>query len=194
MAHSFHAAGRPEIDGDIVPFDAERVSAFVVELGKHQRRLFLYILSMVPHAADAEDLLQETNVILWQKFSQFEPDTSFFSWASRIAYHKILQYREGRGRDAALVDESVVSAIAVEAEAMVDELEEQRLALASCLNRLKEKDRRLIALRYVAGASIEGLSRELGRPENSITHSLGRIREKLYRCIRNSLAMHAEPR
>ena len=51
----------------------EKIEQFVSLLTRYQQRVYLFILSLVPDRADAEDVLQETNLVLWQKFDDFTP-------------------------------------------------------------------------------------------------------------------------
>ena len=74
---------------------AARVDEFMRLYTQHQRRLYVYLLSLVHNAADADELLQESSYILWKKFDQFEPESNFGSWACRVAYFEVLKYREG---------------------------------------------------------------------------------------------------
>ena len=60
--------------------------AFVGLYAQHQGQLFRYVAAIVPHLQDAEDVLGEVTVALWQNFPSFEPGTSFLAWARRIAY------------------------------------------------------------------------------------------------------------
>ena len=39
---------------------------------QHRRRIFSYIYTLVPYRADAEDLLQETSLVICEKFGQFQ--------------------------------------------------------------------------------------------------------------------------
>ena len=72
---------------------------FIKLFTRYQRRVFLFILSQVPSPVDAEEIHQETNVVVWNKFDQFELGTNFFAWACRIASYEVLKYREKRRRD-----------------------------------------------------------------------------------------------
>ena len=47
---------------------------------------------MVHNQSAAEDLLQETVTIMWEKFDQFEEGTNFAAWAIAIARNKSLEY------------------------------------------------------------------------------------------------------
>ena len=52
---------------------------------EHQRELFKFSFTLVPNHSDADDILQDTSVILWRKFAEFTPDSNFFRWASQVA-------------------------------------------------------------------------------------------------------------
>jgi DNA-directed RNA polymerase specialized sigma24 family protein len=58
---------------------------FVQLFTHYQRRLFLYILSQLPNPIEAEEVQQETNVVIWSKFAQFREGTNFLAWVSQIA-------------------------------------------------------------------------------------------------------------
>ena len=52
---------------------------------QHQDRVYGYIVLMLPNRHDAEDVFQQTSLILWQKWDQFDPEQDFLSWACGIA-------------------------------------------------------------------------------------------------------------
>ena len=72
---------------------------FVQLFTHHQRRLFLYILSQVSSPVEAEEILQETNVVIWSKFAKFQPGTNFLAWVSQIANFEVMKYRTRRRRE-----------------------------------------------------------------------------------------------
>ena len=59
-----------------------------------QRGLFLYICGLLFSRELAEDVLQETNLVLWQKRTEYRPDTNFYAWACQIAFYKVCQARD----------------------------------------------------------------------------------------------------
>ena len=67
----------------------DRHAQFLRLYTRHQHRILAYIYTLVPNRADAEDLLQDTAVLLWEKFAQFELGTDFIAWACRVAFLKI---------------------------------------------------------------------------------------------------------
>ena len=71
-----------------------QVDAFVRLLGQNQRRIFLYVMSLVPNWNDAEEIIQETNLVLWREFARFELGTNFTAWACKVALHQVLAWRK----------------------------------------------------------------------------------------------------
>ena len=47
---------------------------FIRLLMENERRIYAYILTLLGNGADAEDVLQETSIILWDKFAEFQPN------------------------------------------------------------------------------------------------------------------------
>ena len=173
---------------------------FVREFTAHQRRLFLTILSQVGNPTDAEEILQNTNLVLWRKAERFTPGTSFAAWSQTVAGFEVLKWREKRGRDRHRFSAELVATLAEEVAEHAELWEERRAALAVCLEKLGRKDRDLVRRRYAApvdGKEVAGIdvAADLGRPVNAVYQSLGRIRRTLAECIRRELAAvgHPEP-
>lgn len=62
------------------------------QISQHQAALLAYILTLYPDRSEAHDILQETNVVLWQKVGEFQVGTNFKAWAFRIAYLQTLAH------------------------------------------------------------------------------------------------------
>ena len=63
-----------------------------------QKRLYAYILMLVPNSNDADDILQNTSIIMWKKFNTYNPDASFGAWAVSIARHVIFDHYKKKRR------------------------------------------------------------------------------------------------
>ena len=180
------------LDDDSDSLDQVPNGEFVQLFTKSQRRLFLFILAQLGNPTDAEDVLQETNVIIWSKFHQFQPGTSFFAWAGKIASYEILKHRDRqRAANRIKFSDEFLNQIASEAIEISDELELRREALSDCLRHLKSDDRELIQARYSPGENGLGVAERLGRPANSVYQSIGRIRKVLFDCVTRRLAATA---
>ncbi|MBL8851823.1 MAG: sigma-70 family RNA polymerase sigma factor [Planctomycetaceae bacterium] len=164
---------------------------FVQQFTRHQRRLYLYILSQVSNTQDAEEVLQETNLIVWAKFHQFDLTTNFFAWAAQIATYEVLKFRQRRHREKLRFSDEFVDAVSRDVMERSEELERRRTALEMCLKKLKPDDRALIHRRYQPGERGKHVAADLGRPANSVYQSLGRIRRTLLDCIQRRLATEA---
>jgi RNA polymerase sigma-70 factor (ECF subfamily) len=166
--------------------DPER---FVRLLGRYQQRVYSFILTLVPHWADADEVLQETNIVLWRKFCEFQPDTDFVRWANQVAYFEVLKFRRRQHKDHLFFSDAFVEEVAAEVMEMSDTLQVQRDRLAGCLKKLSDRDRTLIHLRYDEGSSVKRVAEQLGRSADSVYKSLGRVRRMLMSCIhRDTLA------
>jgi RNA polymerase sigma-70 factor (ECF subfamily) len=162
---------------------------FAALLGQHQRQLYLYILSLMPRPVDAEDVLQDTNVVLWDKFHQYQLGTAFATWACQIARFKVLQHLQNCQRRPVLMDGDLLSQLTEDSQEMSEELESERQQLAKCIERLASEDRLLILRRYAVGETGKSVAEFLGRPANSVYKSIARIRRQLLGCIRRALAI-----
>ena len=170
--------GRSESDQD------ERGKRFMALYSGHQRRLYLFTTTLLPVAADAEDVLQEANMVLWEKFDQYVPGTSFFAWACRVIRFQVLKYREKQARAARLLNPQVLERLASVAVERIEHLDEfRRRALIDCANQLSHCDRQLIRQRYVEAKSVQAIAAAVDRSPNAVSQSLGRIRKQLLECI-----------
>ncbi len=169
----------------------QKAEVFARLLGRCQRKVFLYALGLIHNSADAEEILQETNVILWRKFDEYEQGTSFESWACRIAYFEALKYREKVARERRVFSSKLVETLSTDAEEVADEFDDRRDALEGCLTKLRDVDRTLVLKRYQPGATTRRLAESSGRSVQGTRKSLHRIRMTLFECIERTLAAEA---
>ena len=92
--------------------EAEARKRLVALLTRHQRQIFSYIYVLVPKRADAEDLLQETSLVICEKFNEFKEGTDFVAWACQIAYWRVRYSRQKFARSKVLFDQEVVDVLA----------------------------------------------------------------------------------
>src|SRR5438067_1308834 len=114
---------------------------------QHQRRIFAYIYTLVPDRYDAEDLLQETSLVICEKFDAFEEGTDFVAWACEIAYWRVRYARQKFARSKVVFHQELVDALAQTAAEMYEEIDERHEALAPCLQKLPLRDRELVLTR-----------------------------------------------
>lgn len=150
---------------------------------RHERAVFAYIHSMIPSRADAEDVLQEVSVTLFEKFDDFEPGTDFRAWAFRVAYFKVMQARQRYARSKLVFDDDIVAAVAAAAEELGGDHDQRHAALEGCLKKLNERDRRMVLARYERGSNVGRAAAMAGRSMHAAYKALARIKVVLRDCV-----------
>ena len=157
-------------------------------IARHQAELHRYILSLLPDRMLADDVVQETNLVLWRKAAEYNPAEPFLPWALTIAWYQVKAARRDAGRDRHVFDDSLVEILAAE-HREVDPVEgDLEQALERCLGELSEKQRQLILARYAPGASVQDLAAERNQSPTALSLSLMRIRKALESCVERKLA------
>ena len=128
---------------------SEPSAEFIQLLTTHQSRLYAYCLSLLGNRQNAQEVMQETNLILWKKNDQFESGTNFGAWMLKIAYYQSLEYRRKLNKQAIFIeDEDFLSKLAEEVEEQTETLEHQQEALRLCMARLPDRQRDIVHRRY----------------------------------------------
>lgn len=160
---------------------------FVRLLTQHSSQLFGFILALTANRADAEDVFQNTSVVLWEKFDAFEPGTSFYSWACRVAYFEALYHRRKTKRMKTISDEAW-HALANHALAMSDAPDAGEEALADCLEKLSPAERDILEKKYYAKQSVVEIAAACSKSVHSVYRTLSRVHDQLLECVRRKLA------
>ncbi len=168
--------------------ETERNKELVLLMTQHQRRIFAYLYTLVPNRHDAEDLLQETSLVIYEKFHEFEPGTDFVAWACQIAWWRVRAARQKFARSKVVFDDNVLDSVACTAATMREELDTRHVALEHCLQKLHPRDRELVLSRYEPGSGVEEAAQRSGRSLVAAYKALGRIRKLLFDCVSNQLA------
>lgn len=162
-------------------------------LTSHQTRLRGFIRCLLFDPSHAEDVLQETNMILWQKAAEYRPGSDFWAWASQIARFKVLSHAKQLRRSHLHCDEAFLDQFAAAVERRSEDIDQRKQALEHCLNRLPPAQRRLIELRYGTDQAVGEIAKSVGRPEGSVRQTLYRVRGLLLACIDRQLGGGTNP-
>lgn len=158
----------------------------------NQKRLYQFIFTMVGNQANAWDILQEVNLILLRKESDFTPGTNFKAWSNTIARFHTLNFIRKNQR-------GIVDFLTPEiAENLANELEarnasetghdtDTKAALERCRSKLTSKSQRLLQLFYERNLSIKDIIPLIGMKESAVKQALRRSRLTLQECIETQL-------
>jgi len=149
-----------------------------------QSRLYAFIMSLVHNPDEAADILQQTNMVMWQKSDEFAPGTNFTAWTFRIARYQTMAHRQRQRRDRLVFDDAAISAIADEFEKRADANDDRLTALSHCMRELNADSRELLGRRYRDGLAVQQIAEELGHTANRVAVRLHRLRTALLECIR----------
>lgn len=166
--------------------DTDMTKEFMSLLLSNQKRIYLYILSIVVHPSDAEDILQDTLTEMWRGFSAFQPGTNFVAWGKTIAKYKILNYRKKNKNSKLLFDDELVAILESESE-QLNNLPERLDAMKKCSKKLTEKELQFLKMRYEMGLSFRKIASEYGVSKQRIYTVVSHIHSKLARCIKYTL-------
>jgi RNA polymerase sigma-70 factor, ECF subfamily len=167
----------------VVHIDPEQ--RFMDLVVQHQRRLFGYIYALLQNVNDTQDLHQQTLMILWRKFSEYEEGTNFLAWATKIAQIEVLRFRKSQAASRVFLSDEVLSNVAEsQLRHTSDPLTESRQSLLEqCVEKLAAGDRELLKATYRRDCRIKDIAAQGGRSAQSICNSLRRIRRALLKCI-----------
>jgi RNA polymerase sigma-70 factor (ECF subfamily) len=154
---------------------------------RSEREVFRYVAALVPNVADAEDIVQQTALALWEKFDSYDSNQPFTPWACRFALNKTKQWIERRQRWQALLEGGLVEELAQRREELRPEIETRLKHLEGCFNKLPAEQRSIVEGYYYRRDSIEKLAEQSGRTVAATYKTLQRIRQALQLCIENAV-------
>ncbi len=151
-------------------------------------RLFGLLRQMLYDEKEAEEVLQEGFVQLWERAPSFDPERSkAFTWAVMLFRHKAIDRMRMLGRRNRLVDGAVLEQTTLRSsspsadEAMQDA--ERGEAVSRALNELPKEQRQLIECAFLKGLTHHVIAESLGMPlgtvKTNIRRGLLRLRDLL---------------
>ena len=168
----------------------DRRASFVNLLTANHNRIYAYIITMVPHDSDADDIMQETASLMWQNFDRFEPGTSFVSWAVTIAKFQVLKYRKNKqNRSRLMLSDQAYDLLISETQKIQDEKGDRLGALRECLKKLSEKERQFLKMRYSEGVTAKIVAQRVGLSIDAVYRQGARLLNLLLACTRRTMAL-----
>ena len=170
----------------------ERHEKFLRSFTANEQAIRAYVRRLVPTRADADDVMQEVSVVLWNKFEIFRADGDFRVWAFGVARFAALAWRRDKARDRLVLDEDVVAKLASETAEIEPHLSRQREALEKCMENVQPKQRELLMRAYQSDTRIQDLANSSGRSIPGFYQWLHRVRKMLLNCIRRRISQRIE--
>ncbi|MCB9911413.1 MAG: sigma-70 family RNA polymerase sigma factor [Verrucomicrobiales bacterium] len=150
---------------------------------RSEREVFRYVAALVPNVTDAEDIVQQTALALWERFDAYDPSQPFTPWACRFALNKARQWTDRHRRWQALLDRGLAEDLAQRRQELQPEFERRLRRLEGCVGKLAPAQRTLVEAYYYERADIDSLANRTGRTVAATYKALQRIRRALQRCV-----------
>ncbi len=158
---------------------------------RSEREVFRYVAALVPNVTDAEDIVQQTAMALWEKFDAYDASQPFTPWACRFALNKARQWIERRRRWQALLENGLAEELAQRRQELQPEFEVRLRHLESCVGKLRQDQRSLVEGYYYERRGVESLAERSGRTTAATYKMLQRIRHALQLCVESQAEQEA---
>ena len=154
--------------------------AFVELVGRHQDRVFRFVLRMIDSRDDAMDLTQETFMKAWQAMPRWRPEARFGTWLLQIARNGALDLLRRRG---------VVGFEPLQPDAPFEDpspgperqlrIRQRYELLDAALREIAVEHREVLLLREVEGLSYAEIAVALDIAEGTVKSRIARARAAL---------------
>jgi RNA polymerase sigma-70 factor (ECF subfamily) len=154
---------------------------------EHRANLWGFLMGLTKDPQKAEDLFQNTYLILCEKWEQYQPGSNFIAWSRQIARFEYLASVDPERRRLVTAEMEVLEAAMRSVETQPSG-SARRDALQQCLHSLPDaRGRRAIELRYGEGLTGDRVARQLGVSLNALYTLLSRVRKALQDCVERRL-------
>lgn len=173
--------------------DSVDQSDFMRLFVRHERDLRVFARGMLPNWSAVDDVLQEASVVMWKKLHQLEKEEDFFTWARVIVRYEALRARRNAARDRLVLSEETLNLLADESmDTTGGDLEQERAALNSCLQKMGDEQRDLVFAASMRDGGVKELAEATNRTANSLYKLIGRLRASLRECVQRELQTRGE--
>lgn len=153
----------------------------------HQATVANYLHALVRERTAAEDLLQETALLIFRRFAEYDDERPFVAWALGIARFKVMGLRRDAARSRLVFEEEALERFTETWAEQAAGQSERGEALEHCLDQLADHARSVVRLRYFEDLTAEQIATKLGANGAAIRVTLQRIRTQLRECVERKI-------
>jgi RNA polymerase sigma factor (sigma-70 family) len=165
---------------------ATKESAYTSIIRKYQEKLYWHVRRMVIEHEDANDVLQNVFIRVWNALENFREDAQLYTWLYRIATNESLTFLEQQKKRSSVplgdVESGLENKIRADKDFDASKLE-WKLQLA--IQQLPEKQRIVFGLRYYDEMPYEEMSKVLETSEGALKASYHHAVKKIEDYILN---------
>lgn len=147
----------------------DRSSAFRTLVGLYKERLYWHIRRLVLSHDDADDVLQNTFIKVWNGIADFREEAGLYTWMYRIATNESLSFIEQRKRKSfGSVEEEQLGSLQADSYFDGDQAQQK---LQEALLTLPPKQRLVFNMRFHDDMKYHDMSQILGTSEGALKAS-----------------------
>jgi RNA polymerase sigma-70 factor, ECF subfamily len=161
--------------------------AFLQQFMRHERSVRAYLRTILASWEDVDEAMQESSMVAWRKYSEFDQATNFGAWLAIIARFEALKLRRARRRDRLVFSDRVLDMLENEGLDDLERLEQRRRALERCIQRLDHTQRKMLRAAYGSGLRLREVAVKMGQSVEAFYKSVQRIRSALLACSEKEL-------
>jgi RNA polymerase sigma-70 factor (ECF subfamily) len=153
--------------------------ALQVLFGRHNVRVYRFVLRFLNDEATAEDLVSEVFLDVWRQANRFEARSQVSTWLLAMARNKALSALRRRSTEE--LDEEVAEFIEDPADnpEVTMQKKQRNSILADCLTQLSAAHREIIDLVYYHEKSIDEVAEIIGVPQNTVKTRMFYARKRI---------------
>lgn len=171
-------------DEDLAALTLKEQDYFLFIINRYKTKLFNYIrrITNIP-AEDAEDLLQEIFLKIYLNLNDFDSTLKFSSWAYSIARNQVISNHRkmkarAEGYKVPMDDEAVNNIISdFNIEKDIDQ-EYLRKNISAVLDRLEEKYKEVLVLKFLEEKSYEEISDIIKKPIGTVGSLMNKAKQE----------------
>lgn len=168
----------------------ENVDNLDSDLEKIQQSLFSFIFSLVHNRQDAQDILQDVNLIICKKKDEFNKNKgSLKTWCFKIARFQVMGFITKSKRSKLTFCNELADTL-TEEFSFHDPLDKTKEALEMSYKELPEHMSEIAHLRFKENKSLKQISKQVNRPVGSVSATLFRIRKNLLQSTKEKINYH----
>lgn len=171
------------------PDPGERETAFVQLVDRYSQRIYWTVRKIVVSHHDADDVVQNVFLKVWNSAGNFRGESSLFTWLYRIAVNESLSLVRSRraGLFTSLDDGGATFDRITQSEGLIDGEGIER-ALARAVGRLPARQRAVFTLRYWDEMPYEQMSAVLDTSVGALKASYHHAAAKVERWVREDIS------
>ena len=150
------------------------------------------VRSLVRDRAAADEVLQETSLVLFRRFDEYDEQRPFVAWALGIARFQVLSLKRDAARSRVSFDTDLLARFTETWAELAPGASDRSLFLQDCIQRLAARARQMVRLRYYDEMTAEEIARQIGGTGAAARVALQRIRHQLRECVERQLRAEGE--